>query len=53
MVNELTRDHCTGLFQHWDSSHKNELLVQGLAKVLHFSTIGDRNRRRAANAAAE
>lgn len=41
-VNELTRDHCTGLFQAWDVNFKNELLMQELAKVLHFTTIKDK-----------
>jgi hypothetical protein len=42
------------MFQHWDSNDRNELLVQELAKVLHFVTIEDRNRRNgAANAEVE
>jgi hypothetical protein len=45
MVNELTRTHHTGMFHRWDSHNRNELLVQELAKVLHFATIQDRNSR--------
>jgi hypothetical protein len=45
-VNELTRDHYTGLLQAWDVNGKNEIVIQELAKVLHFITIEERNLRR-------
>jgi hypothetical protein len=45
IVNELNCDHNTCLFQAWDVTHKNEILFQELAKVLHFTTIQERKLR--------
>jgi hypothetical protein len=45
-VNELTREHCTSLFQAWDRASRTEVMIQEFAKLLHFAAIKDRKRRR-------
>jgi len=37
IVNELTHSHNTDMFNYWDFSFKNELLVQELAKLFVLS----------------